>query len=345
MDSILYFYRDPLFDIIILFSIIATIALLDYSRNKYRTHKKQQSLQALAQSYEHTTLNEDMSHFITLYPKATPFLINLAQTYAQSGDNEMAIKIFLSLLESNKNTKTKIVILESLGKTYLNAGFMQKSKDIFTQILKTYPRNATAMKLLIKSYENMGEYQKALEALECLDEIDSQTQDFYTNNQQYFYLLILLNAHNIPLYKKIQNATIIGKNNPLFDKIILRYLKNYDLKAFWNYVFCLDSVTNIIDILWEISQENLHDEIINYPQIFEIFVAKGYFESKKECSIFELEILRTMHTYSTKKIHLAFEYRCHHCKAIFPFDSPRCPQCEELTQLDLILKPLQKIEL
>lgn len=347
MDNIVFFYRDPLFGIIILFAIIATIALFDYSRNKYRAQKKQRSLQALAKSYEYTTLNEDISHFITLYPKSIPFVINLAKTYAQSGDSEMAIKIYLSLLESTKNPKTKTIILEDLGKTYLDAGFMQKAKDIFTQILKTYPRNTPVMSLLIKAYEYMGEYQKALEALDCLNEItDEKTQDFYKNNQQYFYLMMLLNNHHIPLNKKVKNAIQIGLDNPLFNKTILRFLKTYDLNSFWNYLLKLEDINNFIDILWEFKDaEELPENIKEFQNIFEVFVAKGFFVSQKACNLFELEVLRLMHIHSDKKVYLGFEYRCHHCKSILPFDSQRCPQCEELTQLDLILKPMQRLDL
>ncbi|CBG40525.1 tetratricopeptide repeat protein [Helicobacter mustelae] len=349
MDSIVFAYRDPLFGIIILAAIITTIALFDYSRNKYRALKKRKSLEALAKSYEYTSLNEDITHFISLYPKATPSLIALAQTHTKSGNNEVAIQIYLSLLESTKHPQTKIIILQSLGITYLNAGFLQRAKDIFTQILKTYPRNQEAMAKLIQCYENMGEYQKAIEALECLDEIKEEPsdeenhQEFYNRNQQYFYLMILLNTHQIPLAKKVKNAFEIGKKNPLFDKLILRFLKNYDLQAFWDYVLTMENPRNIIDILWEFERESLPSIITNHPKIFEIFVAKGYFPSTTPCEIFELEVLHLMQKHSKFQVYLGFEYRCNHCKSIFPFDSMRCPSCEELTQLDLILKTLQKI--
>lgn len=342
MDSIVFLYRDPLFGIAILIAIIATIALLDYSHNKYKAQKKSKSLKELAKSYEYTTLNQDIVNFIQISPKALPSLMLIAKAHSQSGDSQTAINIYLSLLEAIKDSKEKVHILEALGNTYLDAGFLQRAKDIFTQILQTYPRNGNAMSSLMQTYENMGEYQKALEALECLDEIHSQDNLSFINNKNYFYLMILLNTHTIPIVKKIKNATIIGNHNPIFHKHILRFLKTYDLKAFWDYLFTINFSRNFIDILWEIPQEHLPKNINQYPSIFEVFVAKGFFEEQVKFEFFELEILYLARHYSKKQVNLNFEYRCHNCKSIFPFDSLRCPNCSDLGEMDLILKPLEQ---
>ncbi|WP_104697080.1 MULTISPECIES: tetratricopeptide repeat protein [unclassified Helicobacter] len=342
MESIVFLYRDPLFGVAILIGIIATIALLDYSHNKYKAQKKSQSLKDLAKSYEHTTLNQDIVKFVQVSPKALPSLMLIAKAHSQSGDSQMAINIYLSLLETTKNSKEKINILEALGNTYLDAGFLQRAKDIFTQILKTYPRNENIMSSLMQTYENMGEYQKALEALDCLDEIQTQDKQKFTNNKNYFYLMILLNTHIISIEKKIKSITTIGENNPLFHKSILRFLKTYDLKAFWDYIFSIPFSKNFIDILWELQFQDIPKNIESYPQIFEVFVAKGFFDSQISFQIFELEILYLFRKHTKKEACLGFEYRCHQCKSIFPFDSLRCPSCKELSEMDLILKPLEK---
>ena len=343
MDSIVFLYLDPLFGVLILVGIIATIALLDYSRNKYRAQKKSQSLKELAKSYEYTTLNQDIIQFVTLSPKALPSLMLIAKAHAQSGDSEMAINIYLSLLESIKNSKEKIAILEALGNTYLDAGFLQRAKDIFTQILKTYPRNANAMACLMQTFENMGEYQRALETLECLDEIDSQSEQNLLNNKNYFYLMILLNAHNIPITKKIKNAIALGESHPLFHKPILRFLKTYDLNAFWDYLFTIPTIKNYIDILWEFAKQDLPQEVRTHRAVYEVFIAKGFFQDDATLELFELEILHLLEHHSDKSAYLGFEYRCQSCRGIFPFDSLRCPNCREIGEMDLILKPLETL--
>ncbi len=346
IDNIIFFYRDPLFGIIILIAIIATIAILDYSHHKYRSKKKSQSLKNLAKSYEHTTLNQDMMQFIAISPQSLPSLMLIAKAYAQSGDSQMAIHIYLSLLESIKTPQEKILILEALGNVYLKAGFLQRAKDIFTQILKTYPRNANAMTALMKTFENMGEYQKALETLDCLDAIKTLDKQNFNDNKNYFYLMILLGTHHIPIAKKIDHICKIGKNSPILHKPILKFLKMYDLEAFWHYLFELKHIRNFIDLLWEFPKDNLPKDLKQHEAIFEIFIAKGYIDppdTSIKFSIFELEILYLLQKYSDKKVYLAFEYRCHHCKSILPFDSLRCPHCGELGEMDVILKPMEAL--
>lgn len=54
--------------------------------------------------------------------------------------------------------------------------------------------------------------------------------------------------------------------------------------------------------------------------------------------LFELEVLRVLFAHSKQRGDLVFEYRCHHCKNIFPFDSFRCPMCASVGEMDLIYK-------
>lgn len=349
MENFVLFYRDPLFGIIIFIAIIALIALLDYSRNRVRAQKKEQSLKDLAKSYEYTTLNDDIAKFIQISPNALQPLMLMARSYAQSGDNESAIQIYLSVLESLKSSKDKILVLEGLGEVYLQAGFLQRSKDIYTQILRTYPRNPHALKSLMQAYEKMGEYEKALEVLECLDEVQNaqnnipgssdmeEFNNFVQKSQSYFYLMMLLQSHDIPLVLKLKNLKEIGKNHPMFNKVILKFLKANDKNAFWEYAKGCEDVYNYIDIFYTFDE--FPKDIKNYPRIYEIFVAKGMIEDDMICEVFELEILHRLR--AIKKAYLGFEYRCHSCKGIFPFDSLRCPQCSELGEMDLIIKVLE----
>ena len=96
--------------------------------------------------------------------------------------------------------------------------------------------------------------------------------------------------------------------------------------------------------------------------IVDVFVAKGYLQ-RPESSVaktqedrnlldskdhqapavplktkktpFELEVLCILRRYSKQKGDLIFEYRCHHCKNLFPFDSYRCPICANVGEMDL----------
>lgn len=350
----LFFYRDPLFGVILFITIIAVIALIDYFRNRYRAQKKEKSLKDLAKSYEYTMLNEDITKFIQISPNSLQPLILMAKSYAQSGDNERAIQIYLSALESIQSHKDRILALEGLGEVYLQAGFLQRSRDIYTQILRTYPRNPSVLNSLMQTYEKMGEYKNALEVLGCLDEVQNTQfkdqnvnqkevddfNDFVKKSQSYFYFMILLQTEPIPLALKVKNLRDIGKTHPMFNRAILKFFRTNHKKAFWKFIKSLESVRNYIDILYPFNAEELPDDLKQYPQIYEIFIAKGIVLDECVCEVFELEILSRLR--DVKNAYLGFEYRCDACKGIFPFDSLRCPQCGELGEMDLIIKVLER---
>ncbi|MDO7252365.1 hypothetical protein [Helicobacter cappadocius] len=361
MKDIAFIYRDPLFGITILIAIIAIVALADYSRNRNRSKKRSQSLINLAKSYEYSGLNDGVMEFLSLANNPIPTLMFLAQTYAKSGDNEQAIKIYLSMLEKTPESKDKIPILEALGATYFNAGFLQRAKNIFIEILKSYPRNSNALSYLMRTYESMGEYKKALEVLDCLDEVEFGSSDkdhFGDKNSQYLtsleisenkvildsknylYLMMLINDNFLSLAQKQYQIDLLFAKAPSLQKMILSYMKTYNLPMFWNYIIRLDCVDNFVDLLWSFSKDDIPMNILkDSQQVLDVYRAKGYVDDKKQCEIFELELLRLSHYNTHLKAGIDFEYRCHSCKSIFPFDSYRCPSCSELGMMDLILKP------
>lgn len=361
MKEIAFIYRDPLFGITILIAIIAIVALADYGRNRNRSKKRSESLINLAKSYEYSGLNDGVMEFLSLANNPIPTLMFLAQTYAKSGDSEQAIKIYLSILEKTPESKDKIPILEALGATYFNAGFLQRAKNIFIEVLKSYPRNSNALSYLMRTYESMGEYKKALEVLDCLDEVEFGSSHIpfeNTNNLEHFdsseisenkviadsknylYLMMLINDNFLSLDNKQNQIKKLFAKAPSLQKMILSYFKTYNLPIFWEYISTLDSVNNFIDLLWNFSKNDIPmNLLVNSQKVLDVYRAKGYIDDKKECEIFELELLRLSHSNPHLKTGVDFEYRCHSCKSIFPFDSHRCPSCSELGMMDLILKP------
>lgn len=355
MKDIAFIYRDPLFGIAVLIAIIAIVALADYSRNYYRSKKRLKSLKNLAKSYEYSELSEGVMEFLTLADNPVPTLMFLAQTYARSGDSEQAIKIYLSMLEKTPESKDKIPILEALGVVYFNVGFLQRAKNIFLEVLKSYAKNPTALSYLMRTYESMGEYKKALEVLDCLDELEFADSKTNQNNQNgedinineyknYLYLMMVINENFLSLEQKESEIVRISQEDASLKKIALSYFKIYKPSLFWQQISSLENIYNFMDLLWTFSKnEVLFEKIQNNQGILDIFRAKGYIDDGKECEIFELELLRSLRIGSHLRGNIDFEYRCHSCKSIFPFDSHRCPSCSELGIMDIVLK-LRKLK-
>lgn len=349
MKDITFIYRDPLFGIAVLIAIIAIVALADYSRNYYRSKKRLKSLKNLAKSYEYSGLNEGVMEFLALADNPVPTLMFLAQTYARSGDSEQAIKIYLSMLEKTLESKNKIPILEALGVVYFNAGFLQRAKDIFLEVLKSYSKNPTALSYLMRTYESTSEYKKALEVLDCLDELEFSDDKTNQNSnideyKNYLYLMMTMNENFLSLEQKESEIARISQKDSSLKKIALSYFKIYKPSLFWQQISSLENIHNFTDLLWSFSKDEIPFKKIHDNQgILDIYRAKGYINDGKECEVFELELLRALRVKSHLRGNIDFEYRCHSCKSIFPFDSHRCPSCSELGIMDLILK-LRKLK-
>ncbi len=352
-------YTDPLFGILIFIAIVASVALLDYWRNRYKEKQKDKSLKNLAKSYEFVGLTEGVEEFLALCQNPIPTLQFIANAYMQSGNTQEAIKIYLSILENLKHShaEARIEILQDLGKAYFNAGFLQRAKGIFLEILKNYPRNPQVLSYLLRTYESLSEYKNAIDALECIEEIydcASLPQDFHQDstqehffhtlslNKAYLYTLLLINQHNTSLVSKIQRLNEIKDKEPRLEKMILQYFKSVSFSLFWERVQESENIAKYVDILWGFERKNVPLEQITNKQILDVYRAKGWILDSKVCDIFELENMRILNQYSNLKVTLGFEYRCHSCKQIFPFENARCSSCGELLNSDVIYK-VQKV--
>lgn len=383
LDQIAFLYRDPLFGVAILMAIIVILVFADYGRNKYRAKKHKIALENFTKSYHENSLSDEFVDFLSLAKDPIPPLLLLAKTYARAGDSTYAIKIYLEILEKTKNTQEKIIILESLGITYFEAGFLQRAKNIFLEILKTYPRNAQILGYLVRTHESMGEYQDALDVLECLNEISTpKMRQESANIKAYLHFMLLINSHILSLNKKNKEVISLMHYNNAIRRVAFDYLFLYARELFWEEILKVESVEFCLDILWRFSKEEVPFEMIakhGRRDILDVFVAKGYLDSGAESSIatsadsnlsadaeskaesnfgaiaeskpdsspktapdstplFELEVLRVLFAHSKQRGDLVFEYRCHHCKNIFPFDSFRCPMCASVAEMDLIYK-------
>lgn len=352
-------YADPLFGILIFVAIVASAALLDYARNRYKDKQKDKSIKNLTKSYEFVGLAQGVEEFLALSNNPIPTLQFIANAYTQSGNTQEAIKIYLSILDNLKHSKTeeRIEILHNLGMAYYNAGFLQRAKNIFLEILKNYPRNPQVLVYLLRTYENLNEYKNAIDALECIEEIynttpfspshasDSTQEHFFHTlklNKAYLCALLLINQHNIPLSDKIQKLDELKAKEPRLEKVILQYFKNVSFSLFWDRVQESRNVAQFIDMLWSFEQKDVPLESLTHKQILDVYRAKGWINDEIACDIFELENMRILRRHSLLKATLSFEYRCHGCKQIFPFENARCSSCGELLSSDVVYK-IQKV--
>lgn len=332
------FYKDPLFSIIIIISIIVLVAIADYTRNRFKLKEKQDSLKALAENFNFYEFDKNLNDAINFSKTPQDTLVFIAKIYVQSGNFDDAIKIYLAILDKISDLKDKIEIFELLGIAYYKAGFMQRAKAIFIEILKNNPRNKTALSLLMQTYETLGEYANALDVISCIEEVEgSESKDKLERVKAYIKMLVLTN--DSLMNSQVREREILKAMTKDSTKLALQYFLQHNVRRFWEILTNEREIHNYIDILWNLPKPT---DLVNLSkQIADIYRAKGTIDDEVECEIFELEALRILRKYSHKRADLGFKYRCAFCSSSFPFETHRCPTCSEVGGMNLVLEILQ----
>ncbi|PDW97096.1 tetratricopeptide repeat protein [Helicobacter pylori] len=329
MQHFNFLYKDSLFSIALFTFIIALVILLEQARAYFIRKRNKKFLQKFAQNQSTYAGSENLDELLK-HAKISSLMF-LARAYSKIADIEMSIEILKGLLNRPLKDEEKIAVLDLLAENYFSVGYLQKTKDTVKEILRFSPRNVGALLKILHAYELEKDYSKALETLECLEELEVPEIETIKN---YLYLMHLIeNKEDVAKILHVSKASLDLK------KIALNYLKSYDENLFWQEIDATERLENVIDLLWDM---NIPAFILEKHALLQDIVrSQGLLLDHKPCQIFELEVLRTLLN-SPMKAHLTFEYRCKHCKQIFPFESHRCPVCYQLAFMDMVLKISKK---
>ncbi len=344
-------YRNPIVGICVLLFIIAFVAVFDSIKNKQRNRKRQELLSNLSKSFNSIDLNQGVQDFIKYSNNSTQTLILIAQTYAKAGDHEQAISIYKTLNECVKNADEKANILEFLGESYYKAGFIERSKVIFSEILHNYPHNIRVLEYYIRTCENLKQYDEALSALECLEElynnfsVNNKNAQKIINMKNYFNVMQICNDHSISLIQQQEQLLSIYNRDASMHNVILRHFRLYNIGLFWQKILESNNVMQYLDMLWHFKKHEIpFDFISTHEDILEIYRAKGYINEYKNSSNFTLEVLQLLENYSSGiKGDIEFIYYCDLCGGNSPFYTYRCSICAELGTIKLNTKPVKFI--
>ncbi|MCQ2857620.1 hypothetical protein JT087_05630 [Helicobacter pylori] len=325
MQHFNFLYKDSLFSIALFTFIIALVILLEQARAYFTRKRNKKFLQKFAQNQNAYASSENLDELLK-HAKISSLMF-LARAYSKIADIEMSIEILKGLLNRPLKDEEKIAVLDLLAENYFSVGYLQKTKDTVKEILRFSPRNVEALLKLLHAYELEKDYSKALETLECLEELEVVEIETIKN---YLYLM-----HLIENKEEAAKILHISKASLDLKKIALNYLKSYDEKLFWQEIDATERLENVIDLLWDMNIPAFMLE--KHALLQDIARSQGLLLDHNPCQIFELEVLRAL-LYSPMKVRLTFEYRCKHCKQIFPFESHRCPVCYQLAFMDVVLK-------
>ncbi len=315
-------FRDPLFGVIIFFILIFIIAFFSYWWGRFKTKEDHRDLDRFIKAFHHLPPERELKELMDSNMSDKSWML-LAHAYTQNGDYEKAIEIYQAVAKKQSNPQRRHDTLFLLGKTYFKAGFLERSKGLFLEILRYSPRTTQALRYLLLVYEQLHQYDNALDVLDPLDELNSDTR----LDRLYLECISLINDTAIQSSDKAAQLLRIYKEHHLLTYLIFEYLFRHESSLAWKH-FDQSESKRISDILWSLPEEKCDLAIIaKNGYLRELFSARGVVSLAHQSSTFELDVLIKLGRLEECGATLSYEYLCRSCKHILPFPFHRCPNC------------------
>lgn len=331
MQQMLPSYKDPLFSILIIITLMLVTALITYAWGIYVQNRKKESLLAFLGKFDEMGSILD-NHVIDFQNNMIKPLQILAKAFENSGEYHKAIDVYRYLIKNSDALLSKKELLQSLGELYLRAGFIERSKAIFLEILKEYPRSRDTLHSLTIVYELLHQYDNAKEVLEPLEMLGEDT----TSLRAYLEFETLLTHPSCTPKQKIAQLQSLNALYPLLYRKMMDYVFKHDYAIAWGLVES-QKIVEIIDILWMLPKSKLDLDIIYTNGCLQtIYYLKGYInEVSYTCDIFFVDILASAKRSGNGSGDLFFEYRCKKCQHSFPISFNRCPNCMSINSMKI----------
>ena len=323
MNTFFLEFRDPLFSIIIFFTLIFIITFLSYWWGRYRRREDYRHLDRFLKQFRALPITNELKGLVSKGGLSQKSWLLLASAYSKNGDYEKSIEIYNEMLKTSdyKNQKETMFLL---GKTYFKAGFLERAKQIFLEILSKNPRTPQVLENLLLVYEYMKDYKLALEVLEPLDEL----QQDISCDSAYLKSLELLNNTKILKDEKTEKLIKIYKKSHQLSYMIFEYLFRENPKLAWEN-FDSSKSERMIDLLWHLDKKDLDLEVIKQNSYLrDLYSARGDVELSSKSTVFEFDVLINLK--SKANATLSFEYICDNCKQVSPFSFYRCTSCHAI---------------
>ena len=326
MNDLFIEFRDPLFGIIIFFSLVFVIALFSYWWSRIKHRDESRYLNSFLDVFRSLPTEQELKTLMHSEAISEKSALIMAQTYFQNGDYEKCIEIYLILIELQKEPAQKAETLYLLGVTYFKAGFLERAQEIFLQILKQFPRTPKALRYLLIIYEQMHQFDKALEVLEPLDELGIDNK----KDRIYLAAVGIIRSSQFGVEEKAQKLLALYREHHLLSYLIFEYLFRHTPDLAWKNLD-LGECERMIDLLWNAREAEANLDIISSNSYLrELFSAKGLTLAARESNIFEFDVLIKLNMADQGGATLQFDYLCSHCKQVYPFSFHRCPNCHEI---------------
>lgn len=312
--------RDPLINILAFLAVIVFVATIGYLLGRAKRSNKQKTLEKFLNGFAIADGQDfkEIGAFAAMSQSFIEPLCILAKGYAHSGEFEKAIALLQSVLNhmSKSNKTREVEVLQSLADIYAEAGMLMRASETILSLLKIDSRNINALGKLVILREKQGDYEKALEVLDVLEELGR------VDNSSREYIKGLLDIKNE------KKPTVQSR---YFDRIELQNAI-FSSSALENLNAISDYKTSL-DLLWYYNKSV--DSIVSKN----INLAKNG-ESVDANAPFALKLLSKANDI---KADLRFSYKCEICGHEDAMFFGRCPKCENANSCFVDASVVQKI--
>jgi len=334
LEQLLPAYDDPLFSILLIIILGLIISVATYGWSIYRQQKEQGNLLKFLDKFDYAECALDTKDMPYETHMLKPLTL-LAKAFENTGEYHKSISIYLYLIKNIQDDLMKMELLERLGNTYLHAGFLERAKNIYKDILRKMPRNTKVLYGLGVVYEMTQEFKKAQEVIEPLELLNEDTFSL----KKFLDLLQIMGNKSTDVKHKIARLQSILKEEPKLYRDVVSAMLKLDTHEAWQ-IIDTTRIKEILDILWFLPNSQLDLDIIMASQeLSTLYYAKGYLQQPSnvlwDSGIFALDILATAKQNGFDTGDLRFSYLCKKCKQSFPVSFRRCPNCMAIHSVEV----------
>jgi len=324
LENFLPGYDDPLFSILLIVVISLIIAVATYGWGVYKQQKEQGNLLKFLDKFDSAECALDTSDMPFEMHLLKPLSL-LAKAFENSGEYHKSISIYLYLIKNVSLDQGKLELMERLGKTYLHAGFLERARSIYVEVLRKKPRNITVLYELGVVYEMMHQYDKAKEVIEPLELLGEDTY----NLNKFLELSQITSSKSTSIADKVSRLKQLLEDEPNLYRQVISVLIQLDTQIAWETID-MQRIDDILDVFWFLPNSQVDLDIISSNNaLHTLYYAKGYLQKppKEKSGIFALDMLATARKGGFEEGELLFSYLCKKCKQSYPVSFKRCPNC------------------
>ena len=331
METILPAYNDPLFSILLIIVIALIISVVTYAWGLYKQQKEEGNLLKFLDKFDSSECSLDTDDMPFEEHMFKPLTL-LAKAFENSGEYHKAINIYLYIIKHIDDDLAKLELMERLGNTYLHAGFLERARSIYTEILRKRPRNTKVLYELGVVYEMMHEYDKAQEIIEPLNTLGEDTHTL----SKFLELSALTSNKLLGTDEKVAALKKILSEEPKLYRQIVDTLLKLDTTEAWK-IIDPERIKEMIDILWFLPNSQVDLDIITSDErLSTLYYAKGYLQKPSlHSGIFAVDMLATARENGFEDGDLLFSYLCKKCKQSYPVSFKRCPNCMAINSVEV----------